>query len=48
MKMTAEKLLKEKYEYMNCEQDLGLPGLRLSKQALRPHFYLKKYTLGGH
>ena len=45
MKVTGERLLKESYEYMNCEQDLGLQGLRKAKQALRPVFFLRKYTL---
>jgi len=48
MKATAEKLLKEKYKYVNCEQDLGLSGLRFSKEALRPVFYLKKYKIKSY
>jgi hypothetical protein len=45
MKTIAERLLKDGYDYINCEQDLGLLGLRSSKKALCPLFYLKKYTL---
>ncbi len=33
------------YRYMNAEQDLGLPGLRKSKQAYQPIFQLKKYRI---
>jgi hypothetical protein len=47
MKETSDILLKKKYKYMNCEQDLGLPGLRFSKQALSPAFYLKKYKVSN-
>jgi len=45
MKRTAESLLEGNYEYLNCEQDLGLPGLRFCKESLRPVEYLKKFTL---
>ncbi len=45
MKVTTEKLFKEGYEYINCEQDLGLLGLRSSKKALCPIFFLKKYFI---
>ena len=30
---------------INFEQDLGIPGLRLHKQSLKPIDYLKKYTI---
>lgn len=33
------------FEFMNIEQDLGIPGLRQAKQLLRPVSYLKKFTL---
>lgn len=45
MKILNEKLHKENYDCINCEQDLGLLGLRTSKKALCPVFYLKKYIL---
>ena len=31
--------------YLNCEQDLGKPGLRQSKQAMKPTHFLKKYII---
>ena len=40
------KLLQsEGIEYLNFEQDLGLPGLRKSKRKYEPVFYLKKYIV---
>ena len=44
-KMSAEKHYKEGFEYINIEQDLGIEGLRISKQQRSPSFYLKKYTI---
>lgn len=41
----AEKLHKENIRYLNWEQDLGLPGLRHSKQSYRPEKMLRKYTI---
>lgn len=32
-------------DFMNFEQDLGLEGLRFSKDSYGPVFYLKKYTV---
>lgn len=31
--------------YLNYEQDLGIPSLRVSKMLWRPVFFLKKYTI---
>ncbi|MDR1578494.1 MAG: phosphatidylglycerol lysyltransferase domain-containing protein [Deltaproteobacteria bacterium] len=31
--------------YINREQDLGLPGLRFSKESLKPHHMAKKYLI---
>ncbi|MDR2140696.1 MAG: phosphatidylglycerol lysyltransferase domain-containing protein [Deltaproteobacteria bacterium] len=31
--------------YINREQDLGLPGLRFSKESLKPHHMAKKFNL---
>ena len=45
MKATAEKILEQGMEYLNCEQDMGLPGLRSFKESLCPVLYLKKYTI---
>ncbi len=40
------KVLREKnIEYLNVEQDLGLPGLRQSKRKFKPVFFLKKFTV---
>lgn len=32
-------------KYINLEQDLGLPGLKLSKKSFQPIFFLKKYIV---
>ena len=32
-------------KYLNYEQDLGLPGLRLGKKSYRPNHYYKKYIV---
>ncbi len=38
--------LKEKgCEWLNFQQDLGLPGLRTSKKRYRPAFFLKKFVI---
>lgn len=35
----------QSYEYVNREQDLGLPGLRLAKESYHPCAMIKKYAL---
>lgn len=37
--------LPEQYVYINREEDLGLPGLRRSKESYRPAFLLNKFTV---
>ncbi len=41
----SEYLVSKGYRFLNCEQDLGLPGLRNSKMSFRPCHFLKKYTI---
>lgn len=42
---TAVELLKLGQKHLSHQQDLGLPGLRKSKEDLHPIFFLKKYTI---
>lgn len=44
IKETSE-ILKERAILLNLEQDLGIPGLRVSKSLWRPCNYLKKYQI---
>lgn len=40
------RMLREKYpglQYLNREEDMGLPGLRKSKESYHPDFLVKKY-----
>lgn len=41
----AKDLLKRGCEYLNYEQDLGIPDLRTTKKLWRPTSYLKKYII---
>jgi hypothetical protein len=41
----SQTLHMQQVQTLNMEQDLGLPGLRASKQYLRPIGYLKKYVI---
>lgn len=41
----AKELYKREYKFINIEQDLGIPGLRFSKEQARPVHFLKKYTI---
>ncbi len=41
----AKSLSSLGYTHLNCEQDLGLAGLRNSKLSFRPCHFLKKYTV---
>jgi hypothetical protein len=41
----GKNLQAKNIEYLNCEQDLGLPGLRQSKRKFKPVFFLKKFTI---
>lgn len=40
----AEKML-DRFKYLNCEEDLGIPGLRYAKTIEHPCLILKKYDL---
>lgn len=41
----AQDLFHRGYEYMNIEQDLGIPGLRTAKQGWNPVKMLKRYRI---
>ena len=41
----AQDLVKRGYKYVNWEQDLGISGLRESKQSYKPIKLLKKYII---
>ncbi len=48
MQQNAKNFLDVGVNYLNHEQDLGLPSLRYSKNFYRPVNFLKKYTLSLH
>lgn len=41
------KHLQGKYDFINREQDLGIPGLRKAKQSWHPSQYVARYLLPG-
>ncbi len=41
----AKSLFEKGFEYINIEQDLGIPGLRYAKEQWNPVKFLKKYTI---
>lgn len=43
---TAQELAKNGKQFLNMEQDLGIPGLREMKEQWNPVTYLKKYIIG--
>lgn len=45
MKENARIFVSYGKKYLNFEQDLGIPNLRLSKKLFRPAFFLKKYKI---
>ena len=42
---TINKLFSQNIKYINGEQDLGIPGLRIHKREMNPVGYLKRYTI---
>lgn len=45
LRETAKYLNDKNYTHLNYEQDLGIDGLRVAKQELRPTAYLKKFII---
>jgi hypothetical protein len=45
MKKTCEYMLTIGKEFLNYEQDLGLPHLRFSKTAFQPHGFMAKFSV---
>jgi hypothetical protein len=45
MHETAKALLARDCTWLNCEQDLGLPGLRAAKLAFAPAGFLRKFSV---
>ncbi len=43
--LLAKHLVNKDFKYVNIEQDLGIEGLRKSKESAKPIGYLKKYTI---
>lgn len=43
--LTALYLSRKGCQFLNHEQDLGIPGLRQSKMSYAPKFFLKKYII---
>lgn len=42
---TFAKILPEKYQYLNFEQDLGKLALKIAKQSYEPDYMIKKYRI---
>lgn len=47
MRETANVMAFQGCHFLNCEQDLGIPGLRFAKGSYRPEFFLKKYKISS-
>lgn len=45
MKETAKGLASKGCKFLNFEEDLGLPGLRIAKESYKPAFFLRKYSV---
>lgn len=41
----AKKIGDKKHKYLNIEQDLGISGIRMAKEATKPIHFLKKYII---
>jgi hypothetical protein len=45
MQATAQQLMRRECSFLNYEQDLGIQGLRFSKSAYQPCYFLKKFRV---
>jgi uncharacterized protein len=46
-KLFVEKEVVDKYQYVNREQDLGIPGIKKAKESYFPVKMIKKYNITG-
>ncbi len=45
VKSYSEMIVSQSHRYLNCEQDLGVEGLRISKSSFQPCHFMKKYIV---
>lgn len=41
----GKRMLERGCTWINCEQDLGIPGLRCAKRSFQPRCYVRKFTI---